>query len=439
MSQFNNNSGSGDSSDSVQNLSVSQLQELQGVLRNPVSGRQVMIPLTSKAFVIGSLQPEIDSSGDETLYIRGSDQGSREYKAIPRKVLYETLEREKKLKKEPSKKKLPQAAKVEKKRKPEAGNPAAASSTKKEQIPPRETQTPSAGTSLPFFEIKEEIDGSGRVLRSETVNVTKQLELVANELQDPHGESKDAMDGTEPEHDAVISMDYVEDELDNKQPVTDQDFEALSTRLDELARLEEEAEAKSAENLSSAIKLQGKSWSKGFLGGKSAKRLAKPKQQQMQPNDLKIRSKVGTTEALPKQQIKKGTDKGWSKGFLNSSPKPAKAAAPRNELPLSSESKPSAPKTDDERSRRVSFQSNAEVKEIPRIGTQSVASLKKAPPPTPISSDPVINKPVPTRTFDSSVFTGVVKERPVGKSTNQQDNKPKKKLSKFAQERMQNK
>ena len=86
----------------------------------------------------------------------------------------------------------------------------------------------------------------------------------------------------------------------------------------------------------------------------------------------------------------------------------------------------------------VSFPTDAvsEVKEIPRrTSNQAMSGFQNVPMPT-TSTVPVNRASITPRTFDSSVFTGIVKERPVGKKSFQ--DKPKKKLSKFAQERMQN-
>ena len=476
MSKPESISASGDASqENLLHLSASQLQELQGVLRNPVSGRQVMIPLTSKAFIIGSLQPDKDINGEETLHIRSANRNNdrkEEFEEIPRKILVEQLERERKLKKEAAKqKKASPGSKTT-----EVKAPSTNASTTSKKAPPSNPKADekqqthhhhhhhharNSGPALPFFEIKEEIDNSGRVLRSEKKDVTKQLELVAKELQ-VDGESK----AEEPEYgDAVdIPTDYsdvevlnsIDEESNKLKPVTDQDFALLSTRLDDLAKLEEEAEQKTEENLSSAMRIQGKAWNKGFLVGKSAKQRAISKQRQLDETDLKIASKVplemakpapvtppqptssaSTTQppTLKQPPAKQGTDQGgWSKGFLTSasSSKPAKAVLPSAE-PV------------DGRSRTVKFQANDEVKEIPRIGTQSVPSLRKAH--TPISPGLMVADkpspapaPAPARSFDSSVFNGIVKERTSGaKSTNSQDAKPKKKLSKFAQDRLQNK
>ena len=453
-------------------LPVSQLQELQGVLRNPVSGRQVMIPLTSKAFIIGSLQPDKDVNGDETLHIRNANSsGDRkeEFREITRKILLDSLEGERKLKKEAAKRKKPPASKaIEEKapsttalpaaKKPPPNNPKPAG---KKQTTHHHHHARNSGPALPFFEIKEEIDDNGRVLRSEKKDVTKQLELVAKELQ--ADEEFKAENPEEYGDNLDIPKDYsdeevlntIDDESNSFQAVTDQDFSLLSTRLDDLAKLEEEAEQKTEENLSSAMRIQGKAWNKGFLVGKSAKQRAISKQQKLQEANLKVTSKVPPEMTQPAPQplasmaaapttqppttkqppAKKATDQaGWSEGFLNSasSLQPAKAVLPNSE-PV------------DERSRTVKFQANDEVKEIPRVGTQSVASLKKAP--TPISPGlETVEKPAPAptpapaRSFDSSVFNGIVKERPSGsKSTYAQDAKPKKKLSKFAQDRLQNK
>jgi len=92
---------------SLGHLSMMQLQELQGVIKNPIQGRQVMIPLTSQAFVIGSLQPNIQN-GEEILLLRQQKQSDKatmkgidesDLKEMTRQEIHDLLEVEKQRKK----------------------------------------------------------------------------------------------------------------------------------------------------------------------------------------------------------------------------------------------------------------------------------------------------------------------------------------------------
>ncbi len=93
---------------------------------------------------------------------------------------------------------------------------------------------------------------------------------------------------------------------------------------------------------------------------------------------------------------------------------------------------------------KVSFSSKTEIKEIPRVGMNRV-------PPRPISATATTTildspadlnpfTPISTIPFEDNVFRGVVKERASIERTNEQptqDAGGKKKLSRFAQQRLQ--
>ncbi|CAB9517556.1 expressed unknown protein [Seminavis robusta] len=494
-------------SDRFPSLSSSQLQELRGVIAKPISGRNVMIPLTSKAFVIGSLQPVKNADGDEAVQVRHEFGG--QLRAVLRKDVCEELENEKQRRKD--------AAKASKRKKStETETPVTNSTTNPSNVNNNQHQPPpsvitDSDTGLPYFEIKEEIDGTGKVVRSEAVNVTKQLEFVAKRVAENEsnlGESKvDSTGDNATSNDGVFSKEEMEmlpekDESARALP-NDEEYKAISARLDELARMEEETEAKLSENKLSALKLQSKGWSKGFLGGGGKKKshqtavnravnaktteptkndqseprkqlteeppkeeLSQPSQGKAEPqnktnkkdltivetsaisNNKRDRSQSQLKPPPPSKPKATTKDKGgWSKGFLNNSNKSkpsAKGSTAAKKMPPPTKSTDSADghvsqaDSKEERSKKVHFQSNvSEVREIPRIGTNSVASLRKPPPTT--SAPPRAE----SRPFDSSVFSGVVKERPITGLQNPQSNgkeegKPKKKLSKFAQQRMQN-
>ena len=452
----------------LQNLTLAQLQELQGVLKNPISGREVMIPLTSQAFVIGSLQPDKDASGEERLVIRSGG----ELKEMSRKEICEGLEQEKQQQKNKGGNKKSVAIKDKIK-------PASCGATKGGNAPDKKKSTSTGGVctepGLPYFDIKEELDGKGNVVSSEAVNVTKQLEFVAKQAKsDDDGEFKE--DVSEPDsHSQSVEYELPvgDDDNDTPSPVTDEEYQALSARLDELARLEEEAEAKTAVNQKSARKLQGDSWSKGFLSrDPPAKGIPKQQHNNQQRAHLNSREPVGkddvimnpvkqqsastsktsdTTAKMPaKEAVAKTKEKskmGWSKGFLkNSSPSSkAKGTKPKVETSEPIINTP-VPELQQESSKKVTFHQNIEeVREIPKVAI--TASLQRSrddynncyPPSSSTSSTP--------RPFENSVFSGVVKERPIGRNdpplnqaptTTSSESKPKKKLSKFAQERLQN-
>lgn len=85
----------------------------------------------------------------------------------------------------------------------------------------------------------------------------------------------------------------------------------------------------------------------------------------------------------------------------------------------------------------VSFSNNNEVKEIPRIGQAKVPPRPAPGPPVSFSSEADSFAPVESAPFDDSVFRGIVKERHVTNDNKVKDQLPKKKLSRFAQERLE--
>jgi hypothetical protein len=441
-------------------LANNQLQELRGVVQKPLIGRHVLIPLTSKAFVVGSLTPSKGDGGEEQVFVANNSNGNAT-KTVLRKDISEELEIEKQRRKDEMQK-LKKSMKTIHLLEPKQTKSDIAEAIRNHQADdPIDNSEP----ELPFFEIKEEIDGTGKVIRSETVNVTKQLELIEAQFREETGDDSvdpSTNDGIGLDNNQMDISSRMDDATINTIP-NDQEYQAITTRLDELARLEEETESKSAENRLSALKLQSNAWSKGFFSTKQARKpVAKKK---MPTNGLESpiiktslvtresqsqgsTSEPATPQSAPrpaKPQASKASkakvdekDEGWSKGFLNKSKKPAintlkKATGTTTETADISIS--------DESAKKVSFQTNvAEVREIPRIGNQSVSSLKKQPAQ---SSTVASAKP-----FDASVVSSVVRERPVSRVTDlplqgrpqktQEHGQPKKKLSKFAQERLQN-
>jgi hypothetical protein len=218
--------------------------------------------------------------------------------------------------------------------------------------------------SLPFFEIREELDESGKEVKAEAINVAKQLEL----LQKREGMDTNAS--------SIVPTASADDEAIDEHPekrktMTDTEYEELSSRLDMLARLEEEAEATKAENQASAKKLQSNGWSKGFLNAKPEKKKAKPKKE---------------AHSTPGQPSSQG--------------------------------------------RKIAFQSQDQIREIPRVGDRSASELKSSHAMT-----------TSRREIEPHVFSGVIRERPVDLGSKAADSPSKnpparKKLSRFAQERL---
>ena len=438
-------SGKGSVQKNLQSLSAAQLQDLHGVLQKPISGRQVMIPLTSKSFVVGSLQPNKDDTAEEQVLIR--DGKSSELKEMSRASACKLLEEQK------LKKKMPKAKKTLKSALKSSTRKDSVESTKKNGdsgSATRKTVTVSAAKKpLSYFDIKEEIDGTGKIVKSEAVNVTKQLDFVSKQIGESKEEEKeegpkesasedykDQMDVDDHEED-INYQEIPVDEDDNRPPVSDDDYESLSARLEELARLEEEDEKKQKANQLSARELISQGWTKGFLAGKKTTPAQAAKEQTSVTTVPSVPTAI-TKESSAIQQKPAATNKvkeskGWSKGFFN---KPSNTSKAIKKATNQVDSSTAIPGPDS--SKKVSFQESApDIREIPRIGEKSASLLKKPSPP--------VNNPTAVRSgeanpFDSSVVSDVVKEHHVGEKPaplQASNNEPKKRLSKFALERQQ--
>lgn len=324
---------------SLAQASVSDKEAVKNVLQDPLTGRKIMIPFTSKAFFEGSLQPTISSDNkEEQVLVKLSKETLVEMSRSEAITLLE-------------KRILAVQKKVHK------------VLTKKPATKQKLKQEPVGGPALGFFEIREEYDDSGKEIRAEAINVAKELEYLQK-----HEEEKVDFDVPTPtELDDNMLID------ENQPVVSDQDYESISSRLELLSRLEEEADANKNVNQTSSKKIQGSGWGKGFLN--------KPRK----------------TKQTPKVE-----------------PKPSTTTNPSTTV------EERAPRT-----RKVGFGEN-KIREIPRIGEHSVPKAAPAK--------------APTRLISQSVFSGVVAERPVGgvvQERNAASEQPKKKLSRFAQQRLE--
>jgi hypothetical protein len=266
---------------------------------------------------------------------------------------------------------------------------------------------------LPFMEIREEYDETGqRLVWSEAIDVTKRLELLEQQQVDGGGgggsgattiggsgsgaardatgsgggddvpaaaaaDDDDNDDNGSKRDDAALTEAASSSENHNdtkqqqqqQQQVSDQEYQALSSRLDELARLEEEAEMSNKINQTSAKKLQSKGWSKGFLNSTKKK--------------AAVVDVVATRPSRPP--------------VLNETASASPAAA----APVAVETV-----RDDTKKKVVGFHEETQVKEIPRVGERSIQDhIQKTKQQQPI---PVV---APSRPLEESVFTGVVRER----------------------------
>ena len=391
-----------------------------------------MVPFTSKAFFEGELQPVSASSNDTTaaeqivVNVGGGklEEMSRANAcAYIDKQLDELHKSKAKLKKsvKSSFKKgflVNKTNRVDGKKNPTLSKNE--SNVSQEMLLQEESK-------FPLMEIREECDIRGNIVNSEVINMSDTMKRIDSSLKDNGNFANvDVSDDGDGEKLGKLLVDTLNDsqaeirkgfnnisleedqaesnvEVIKKGPVSDKDYEAILQRLEELKE-EEDANSKKV-NKTSSKRLQSSGWSKGFLN-------------------------TGETNVSKTKQIKVDA----TKKSISSSP-----------------SNKSYEDIQAKKNPKVSFSSSNEVKEIPRIGmnrlpqksisTNAIATSNAAriAPDSPSDLDPFT--PRSTIPFEDNVFRGVVKERKcLTTSANDeipQDVAGKKKLSRFAQQRLQ--
>jgi hypothetical protein len=235
--------------------SVSDLDSLRNVLQDPLTGRKVMIPFTGKAFFAGTLEPSMHQCQEQVVVKLSKDtmvdMSRSDALALLEKRIESIQEKvNKTLGTSSSSKVTPQASK------------------------PKSTTADSKESPLAFFEIREEYDDDGNEIRAEAINVVKELKyLEKDEMDQMVGSDMFSPTTMTNESDDELSHATAMYQNDNKPGVvSDLDFEKIALRLDQLARLEDEAETQKASNRMSSKTIQGSGWAKGFLNhGKKTK------------------------------------------------------------------------------------------------------------------------------------------------------------------------
>jgi hypothetical protein len=338
-------------------------------------GRPVLIPYTKQAFVLGELQPEKDGDHEQVQIVTRKNE---------KRTVSLTEAKQWLLQKSSSSSATKEISKP---------TPTPTSSNPQQKSAPRTN----------MVDIQEEYHPDGTQATGNVVNVSSEFQALIESM----GGNPMNLDAEE-FHDDEKTGDHE----DTPNSLSDNEYSQLSQRLDELARLEE------MENAG-----------------------------QQQPTKLQ-RVKVN------KKQSGGG---GWNKGFLNQPSKkkaikkktPAGTKPPPESAPpvASTPVRPSASVAQTARGGVAFDMSQNEVQEIPSVpGTRSLSGRKTVATPSPTSQDT-------NRMLDPSVFSGDIQERPKDNpgqspgilerpmtnerpSRQQQPAKPKKKLSRFAQERM---
>ena len=416
---------------------LTELQSIHDLLKdatlNKLSDRDVMIPITTKAFVEGRLMPTttvmkndaqekeqvIVKLGKEYLAEMSLDDAcsyiERRMKDL-RPLVKDSISSTTKPKAEFKMKKgfLNDKSKSRTQKKQEEEK------NSREKIPISRNDEP----ILPFMDIVEEYDESGNQVKAEALDVSKQLIDFQRKIkgQYQHDETKESFN--EP---VELSTDLDDDSLeqDNNEsneyvPTKTQSYEAISARLDELALLEAEEETKKQQNVKSSRKLQGKGWTKGFLSGNRSK-TSHDRSKNAQSRKVNVPSDA---KQMP------STDASWN----------------------STDNKG----VQDDRERKVQFSGDNQVKEIPRIGTKSIQDVMGPPRQsqesrkiiTPQDLDQIMMRNVvmspstdnigPSKETKPVSMGGVVERQNVTSEMNStSEDKQPKKLSRFAQRRQQ--
>lgn len=410
----------------------------------PLTGRRVMVPITSKAFFEGVLQPPSGtnagspSAAEEQLVVNvGGGQLQEMTRVEACKYIDKQLGVLDKSNRSQIKKTKSKSTGLKKgflnntKNKPKPSDKKSTSPQNKTEI--NEEILSQQEAMFPLMEIREECDVRGNIVNSEVINMSNTMKRIDDRLKNGGDIAEASGDGDgeklgklladtlkESEADITTGIDKIdlndEEEVVNdiesaKQvPVSDEDYETILQRLEELERLEEEDAKSKMVNKTSSKRLQSGGWSKGFLNNtkKTSTKKTQNEKKQVKVVDEDVKTIPSTRSTTHETQ-------------------------PRNNS-------------------RVSFSSKNQVKEIPRIGLNKVPQ-KPIPTKTTagtIAPDAIMESssgldpftPRSTVPFEDNVFRGVVKERNSSTvrakdQTPQDTTGERKKLSRFAQRRLQ--
>mmetsp|Transcript_15547 Transcript_15547/g.29318 ORF Transcript_15547/g.29318 Transcript_15547/m.29318 type:complete len:312 (-) Transcript_15547:5824-6759(-) len=172
------------------------------------------------------------------------------------------------------------------------------------------TNNDTSSSSLPFMEIREEFDQYGNEIKAEVMNMSKVVQNVKKEIESKkeNSESKshgmlDALLQSIPEStDMHQSRDFKQQEEQQQSSSLRRQRFDISARLDELIRLEEEAESRKELNRKSSKKIQGSGWKKGFLSKKKQPSSTASKQTpQLKSSSKSSSSDTSSKSSLPQE------------------------------------------------------------------------------------------------------------------------------------------
>jgi hypothetical protein len=384
-----------------------------------LSGRRVLVPVTSKALFEGNLEPSMSSGpkgAEELIVVHLGDGKYHDMSREEARKLFDTFDVRKSEDVNTTKQQQKEMSCVT------ANGKDPINSTI--ETKPATSHDSSLDDDLPLIEIREEWDESNTgLVRSEVVNISKQMErLNAGLKQTKNAENNDEngkqfgellvnllKSGDDDVQISNIPTDTTKDrrntscntqpEIPTQSKVSDEEYKAIYSRLEELERLEE-MEASGKKNTSSKKSRSSKNsqgWSKGFLN-------VKPKTKQSRTDEQK---------SIPRTESTKIT----------------------NDVKMPMKQPVTKHAGADGKTSKVSFSKDVNVKEIsPRAATVGrepnyFSEAKEVNPFPPIETVP----------FDDNVFSGVVRERASSKFKPAKDSNRdgEKKLSRFAMQRLE--
>jgi hypothetical protein len=386
-------------------LTIRQLEDVRDAIRQPLNNRSILIPLGSKAFLEGRLIPTIttapasssyshppNDNGQERVLVRSAKiPGNETTSTNNTTIIEQEMSRQDAL--EALSKEIQTLKLANTKKQVPFKSSSSSLSTSSTVAAAAKSKHPQ------YFEIREEINEVGHEIQSQVVDISNQLQLLettttTNRQPDPSEEQKTTSDNRiiiQPDSgDDDYSIDHLQVDEQRLRTLSDPEYDALSARLEELARLEEQQDDGAVENNSHITGIR--------------------------------RDILSNSKTIPKSR-----NFGWSKGFLN---KPSKSQKNnRTNIPISHPTE----EPFQERKKTIVFGKN-EIREIPPEGNQR--STAEARP-----------RHAHTKPMDPNVFSGVVHEhrkshgryKQQGMTETQGTQQPQrqqgKRLSKFAQER----
>lgn len=212
--------------------SSTELAALKESIHDPLTGRNVMIPFTSKAFFTGLLKPIIDKN-EEQLVVKLSQ---KDFVEMTRTEVDNILE------------KRIQSFRAEQKN----------DATRQAKVNEKQPDIP-----LAYFDIREEYDSNGIEIFANAINIAKEIEY----LQRKEEENLVSTHRVSFQHDqSNVEPSIIEENQEPRKDINDEEYKHLSNRLSELAKSEEAAKELTR---AGSLELEGSGWGKGFLNKKN--------------------------------------------------------------------------------------------------------------------------------------------------------------------------